>query len=102
MGSLSGYCLWDISLVTKKSKPHTRWPEEKLERTLESQSRRLSPDQLEQDFSSPWEGFTVTSRAGVSPLAVWEPPPPCIAPPSWSTSPPRSSSWPATPPRTSR
>merc|ERR1711862_443560 len=102
MGSLSGYCLWDISLVTKKSKPLTRWPEEKLERTLESQSRRLSPDQPEQDFSAPWEGSTVTSRAGVSPLAVLEPPPLCTAPPSWSTSPPRYSSWPVTPPRTSR
>merc|ERR1711971_591945 len=71
-------------LVTHKSK----WLEEKLERTLESQSRRLSLDLPEQVCSSLSEGSIVISRAGASPLDVLVPPPPCTAPPSWSTSPP--------------
>ena len=47
-------------------------------------------------------GSTVTWRAAALRPVVWAPPLPCTPPPSWSTSPLRSSSWPATPPRISR
>merc|ERR1711878_231560 len=93
------YCYRDLSpLLTHKSK----WLEEKLERTLESQSRRLSLDLPGQACSSPSEGSIVISRAGALPLVVLVPLPPCTAPPSWSISLLGSSSWLVTPPRISR
>merc|ERR1711894_230439 len=97
MGSFIWILLVGHIPVSPFYKSKTTWLEEKLERTLESQSKRLSLDLPEQVCSSLSEGSIVISRAGASPLVVLAPPLPCTAPPSWSISPPRCSSWPVTP-----
>merc|ERR1712241_1299472 len=73
-----------------------------LDVVKEAKSReRQSPDPAVLDSSSPWAGSTVCSARVTTP-SVSVPVPPCTWPPSWSTSPLRSSRWQATPPVTTR
>merc|ERR1711957_1046779 len=90
-----------MGTIKTKNKQQTQWQEEKEEEARVSRLLAPCPVHPRLDFSSPLDVLPASwSKAATLSGSVLVPP--CTSPPSLSTSRLRSSSLPATPPRTTR